>query len=416
MHKRLAVLVAVLVLVVPSFTSAASLTTEQVNAILSLLRSFGADQTTVNNVNAALGGSVVPPTTPCVALTRDLTIGSTGNDVTSLQNYLISRGHLAAGYNTGYYGMLTAEAVGTLQLSLGIVTSKSDAAYGYMNSTTRARIACSATYADLKINGSDGPLALPDATPITLSWTSSGASSCYITNVRLTSAGPNQTISNLPGYGSYSAYTALSSGNNGKVALQCGSAFDEVQLFSVLVPAPTAAIDQSSLTTSSNYPILSGSAAGVSHLTFHVANSNMTSYASGQVTTATSGRWSVALSYLPAGTYTVKVYKYDPARGYELSSATLLTTGTLTITNPSMTPSCSISVMHYGGGYGVTWSSQNAIAAQISPIPGMGTGYMSVPVVNSSPAAYIGSNTQYTLTVWNSAGAQASCYYSPTGI
>ena len=76
---------------VPSIASAASLTEAQIQSIISLLQSFGADQTTVNNVNSSLRGQATSGTTPSAgacSFSNDLTMGSKGDDVTCLQNYL----------------------------------------------------------------------------------------------------------------------------------------------------------------------------------------------------------------------------------------------------------------------------------------------------------------------------------------
>ena len=85
--------------------------------------------------------------TSCVDLPRTLTLGShddapggTG-DVGSLQTYLINKSYLNASA-TGYYGFLTAQAVGKLQLDLGVVSSQGDTAYGIMGPRTRGAIAC----------------------------------------------------------------------------------------------------------------------------------------------------------------------------------------------------------------------------------------------------------------------------------
>jgi PKD repeat protein len=141
MTKTLATCFAVVLFTTPSWASAASLTDDQVNAILTLLQAFGADGTTIANVAVSLRGS--SPVT-CVNLSRTLTIGSTGSDVTDLQNYLIAQGYLAAGYNTGYYGYLTATAVGKVQVARGIVSAATDARYGITGSETRAAIGCAA--------------------------------------------------------------------------------------------------------------------------------------------------------------------------------------------------------------------------------------------------------------------------------
>ena len=76
----------------------AALTSAQIQSILSLLQSFGADQATINNVNAALNGQATSGTGgnsssgggACPALSRDLQVGSSGSDVMSLQKYLNS--------------------------------------------------------------------------------------------------------------------------------------------------------------------------------------------------------------------------------------------------------------------------------------------------------------------------------------
>src|SRR3989344_9339229 len=69
---------------------AAGLTSAQVQAIVSLLASFGADQATINNVTAALQGQATPGTGggACPALSRSLSLGASGADVKALQVFL----------------------------------------------------------------------------------------------------------------------------------------------------------------------------------------------------------------------------------------------------------------------------------------------------------------------------------------
>jgi hypothetical protein len=132
---------------------AAALSQAQIDAIVGLLTSFGASPTVITNVSAALAGRSIPDPTPtsatltsCVNLARDMHAGSTdigtGGEVSKLQNYLIANG-LMTGSATGYYGLYTAQAVGTLQISVGIVASTADLAYGYTGPRTRAVISCS---------------------------------------------------------------------------------------------------------------------------------------------------------------------------------------------------------------------------------------------------------------------------------
>ena len=69
---------------------------------------------------------------------RDLSIGSSGSDVTALQTFLESRGFLVMPYGVakGYFGALTQAALARYQASVGIYP-----AYGYFDATTRVRVA-----------------------------------------------------------------------------------------------------------------------------------------------------------------------------------------------------------------------------------------------------------------------------------
>src|SRR3989344_7442726 len=90
--------------------------------------------------------------TSCVTLNNTLTLGSkdtpAGSDVTNLQNYLIKKGYLDADNATGYFGFLTAQAVGKMQIALGLLSSESDPAYGFAGPKTRAAIGCRVTPTD----------------------------------------------------------------------------------------------------------------------------------------------------------------------------------------------------------------------------------------------------------------------------
>jgi hypothetical protein len=90
--------------------ASAALTTDQVNAIVNLLKTYGADQATLANVQASLTGG-----SPVVTAGPVLGIGSKGAAVTALQKDLIAGGYsipaIAAGAAYGYYGAQTASAV-----------------------------------------------------------------------------------------------------------------------------------------------------------------------------------------------------------------------------------------------------------------------------------------------------------------
>src|SRR5262245_16062582 len=79
----------------------------------------------------------------CPNLSRNLSRGMSGMDVSQLQQFLIERGHLAAGNSTGFYGALTEAAVKQFQCQQGIVCSGSPSTTGWGNvgPMTRTKIA-----------------------------------------------------------------------------------------------------------------------------------------------------------------------------------------------------------------------------------------------------------------------------------
>lgn len=118
--KKLLVSLSLLGLIlIPSVTVAASLTTDQIVAIL---RAAGVSEQVVNIIKVALTQDPVtpPPTSDCYQFTKNLTRGSSGADVTALQKLLISKGFLNEGAATGYYGILTQSAVSKYQQAAGI--------------------------------------------------------------------------------------------------------------------------------------------------------------------------------------------------------------------------------------------------------------------------------------------------------
>jgi hypothetical protein len=102
----------------------AALTEAQIQSILSLLQSFGADQSTINNVNASLRGQPTTGTTSSgsgvcpYTWTRSLSNGATGDDVMKLQMFLNDNGFTVSSSGAGspgqestYYGSKTGAAV-----------------------------------------------------------------------------------------------------------------------------------------------------------------------------------------------------------------------------------------------------------------------------------------------------------------
>lgn len=108
-----------------STAQAASLTSSQVSAIISLLQSFGADAATIANVQASLtggtpSGSTGGSTSVGCTFTRALTMGSSGADVTCLQQGLIAMGYSIPAGATGYFGAQTQTAVAAWQAAKGV--------------------------------------------------------------------------------------------------------------------------------------------------------------------------------------------------------------------------------------------------------------------------------------------------------
>ncbi len=113
----------------------AALTPSQVSAIISLLQSFGADASTIANVQASLTGGTpsTPPSSSACSFSRSLTIGSQGADVTCLQQALIAGGFSIPAGATGYFGTQTRTAVASWQSSKNIAP-----AVGYFGPISRA--------------------------------------------------------------------------------------------------------------------------------------------------------------------------------------------------------------------------------------------------------------------------------------
>lgn len=159
-------------LTVPLVANAA-LSESQIQSILQLLQSFGADQSTINNVNASLRGQPTTPSTPpsssgSCSFTRSLTVGSSGADVKCLQQYLNSAGFTVAssgvgsvGHESTYFGPMTRSAVAKWQQANGV-----SPAAGYFGPVSRAK------YASLS---STSPTPTPSGSPTPTSVTPPGS-------------------------------------------------------------------------------------------------------------------------------------------------------------------------------------------------------------------------------------------------
>ena len=112
MKKYIVSAVLAFVLVLPAFVpqvKAAELSSAQINAVISLLQSFGVDQATINSVQSALGGTSTGTTNSCYNFSTNLGMGMNGSAVTALQNALKNDGESVT--VTGIYDEQTASAV-----------------------------------------------------------------------------------------------------------------------------------------------------------------------------------------------------------------------------------------------------------------------------------------------------------------
>ncbi|MFH0712457.1 MAG: peptidoglycan-binding domain-containing protein, partial [Candidatus Jorgensenbacteria bacterium] len=147
--KRIATIgvVGVVALSMIGTSASAALTQAQIDAIVTMVQSFGADATTVANVRASLTGGTTTTGGTTVAtacsFTKDLTLGSTGTDVQCLQQYLNSAGYSVASTGVGsagnestYFGSLTQTALAKWQAAMSV-----SPAAGYFGSISRAKYA-----------------------------------------------------------------------------------------------------------------------------------------------------------------------------------------------------------------------------------------------------------------------------------
>jgi len=140
------------ILISPMFMQAAVFTDPQMQAILSLLSSFGADSATIANVRTALGGGTPTPVNPsfCYDFSANLGVGASGSAVTALQTALQKDGgsisitnsfdEQTASTVTGFQEKYANDILASVGLQHGT---------GYVGPSTRAKLnslyGCNAT-------------------------------------------------------------------------------------------------------------------------------------------------------------------------------------------------------------------------------------------------------------------------------
>lgn len=129
-------------LAAPVFASADTLSDlrARIQALLSQVQQLRSQSTSSPTATAG--------TASCPKLSHALSRGSRGDEVTKLQNFLVSQGLLGPESVTGFFGPATQKAVQQWQASNGVVSSGSPSTTGYGSVGPRTRSAlarCSGT-------------------------------------------------------------------------------------------------------------------------------------------------------------------------------------------------------------------------------------------------------------------------------
>jgi len=179
---------------VSGITPAAAQTTAELQAQIAALLAQ------ITALQAQLGGSTTTGgTTTTYNFTRDLTLGSTGEDVRALQQYLNAKGYVVAASGAGsvgnestYFGALTKTALAKFQAANGISPTA-----GYFGAITRAKIA--------SMGGTSTTPTTPASAPLTVSLSSDNPASANVqkgsannTVLKLTFTG-GSTVTNVTG-------------------------------------------------------------------------------------------------------------------------------------------------------------------------------------------------------------------------
>jgi peptidoglycan hydrolase-like protein with peptidoglycan-binding domain len=135
--------------------AAEGLTDAQIQAVTNLLASFNTDQAMVAKVEATLRGNdsaalrptaasvAMPGASACGMLERNLKRGSTGEDVSALQQFLQKTGDFAAASTTDFFGPATEKALQQWQARMGVVNQgdSDSTGFGALGPKTREMIA-----------------------------------------------------------------------------------------------------------------------------------------------------------------------------------------------------------------------------------------------------------------------------------
>ena len=393
--RRFAIAIAVVCALVPALAFAQA--TDAVSQIQALIAQITALQGQIQNFQGTTTAAVTTSgvtsvnatpaptstsasTSTCITLTRTLARGASGSDVLSLQGFLISQRLLGSDSSTGFYGALTEAAVQKFQSSNNIVSSGTAAStgYGVVGLRTRTILQQSCTPAQsatltcplspLPTESCPGTWsAITDSNGCTHAWQcavplpspsvpascvnavalscpagtqlqtgANCAQSCVASSVSpAAQTGTSCPVSQAPVCSSGSYLQWQGTGSTGcSLGYQCVSGISN----------SSVTIDQSSLTSSSAQPTITGTVSGQSGLWVLIGtvgggenDTALLSTSLGNVTiSGNTWRATVNQATISPGTYIVHVKSVNAYGG----SGNLLTSGTLTITQNASCSNC----------------------------------------------------------------------------
>ena len=183
-----------MVLSITPFVASAQTTAEltaQINSLLAMIA----------QLQAQIAGGAGATTT----FTKDLTVGSTGAEVTALQSFLVGKGFLTmpAGVAMGYFGPLTKAALAAYQASAGI-----SPAVGYFGPITRAKVNAlggttggtttgGTTTGGITTVGSEGTIAATESSAGTVSTVYEGDSMAPILGIKIEATGSDMAVQRM---------------------------------------------------------------------------------------------------------------------------------------------------------------------------------------------------------------------------
>jgi hypothetical protein len=208
--------------------SAAGLTQPQIAAIVGLLQAFGAEASVIASVQMSLGDSSSWTGTRVTIDQNSLTTESTNPIIVGMATNtklltvdVLDKNGAIAGYNDGRPANVDSNGRWISNLSYvepGTYTLKVRGSLYEGNEHTIFATGVLRVLgeiidpknppisADVKVNGSDGPVFVKDGQRITVSWSSTGATYCKLGNVRRTANGDIAMLDDLPTKGSRTFY------------------------------------------------------------------------------------------------------------------------------------------------------------------------------------------------------------------